>query len=363
VNGTGTVTKSGQLGFGLGIVDSPMMDSTLGQVYVYAADDINGSAGVFQLSTNFIPGSTGTEVTIGTGTTTTPHVYDGDFDYSYLTSSPATGNIYVCGNPGGEPTVYQIPVSGGVMSSTARGVSVASTTFDAACSPLTDVYNPTISGEGTPTEWVFLSTGAAGSPPACEGVSCVMSFKTTSWLPSTVYNAGQEILDSNLNIQVADNSGGTSGLTPPVWSTTIFASTCDGAGCPSGGVHWRVQGSLQPPFALPWTANTFYTGATEIVDSNNNIEITQAGGTSGGSTPDWGLMEGDTTTDGTVTWYNLGLNPVAALQEPGGTSGIIIDNTVDSAGASQVYFSTLLGGCDPDGEGGCAVQASQQGLQ
>jgi hypothetical protein len=74
---------------------------------------------------------------------------------------------------------------------------------------------------------------------------------------------------------------------------------------------------------------------------------------------------GDETLDGTLIWFNMGLNPIAALPESGGTSGIIIDNTVDSAGASQVYFSTLQDeACfTSGGVGGCAVQASQQGLQ
>jgi hypothetical protein len=101
------------------------------------------------------------------------------------------------------------------------------------------------------------------------------------------------------------------------------------------------------------------------VDSNNNIEVTQFTGTSGATQPAWALNEGGTTTDGTITWTNLGLNPVAALFESGGTSGIIIDNTVNSLGASQVYFSTLqdIGCFTSGGTGGCAVQASQQGLQ
>ena len=45
-----------------------------------------------------------------------------------------------------------------------------------------------------------------------------------------------------------------------------------------------------------------------------------------------------------MTWENLGAIATAALAAAGGTSGIIIDNTVGSgtlAGASQVYFSTL----------------------
>ena len=356
VSSSGVVTRSGQLDYSGLVGDGPMLDVTAGLVYVFSANDNHGSAGLFQLATSFVAGATGSEETIG-ASTIGPPVHDGGFDFNYLTSSTASGNLYVCGDPGGEPTVYKVPIQAGVMAA-AQMLSVVSTTTGAPCSPLTDVYNPLINGEGTPTEWVFLSTQAAGSPPACDGFSCVMSFKTTSWLPSTVYNLGQEILDSNLNIQVAFNSGGTSGAAPPVWNTTAFQPTSD------GGVIWRVQGPLKPPFASAWAANTLYPGGSEIFDSNNNIELTLAQGTSGsGSHPTWATGVGDTTLDGTVFWFNMGLNPIAGLSQPGGTSGIIIDNTSNIPGASQVYFSTLAGGCGTDGTGGCAVQASQQGLQ
>jgi hypothetical protein len=115
-----------------------------------------------------------------------------------------------------------------------------------------------------------------------------------------------------------------------------------------------------------WTANTFYAEAFEIIDSNNNIEIefNLGGGTSGGSQPTWATAEGDTTTDGGIIWYNFGANPVAGLSASGGTSGIIMDNTVTNPGGSQIYYSTLepTGCFTSGGTGGCAVQASQQGL-
>jgi hypothetical protein len=60
------------------------------------------------------------------------------------------------------------------------------------------------------------------------------------------------------------------------------------------------------------------------------------------------------------------------LTANGGTSGIIIDNTTNTTGASQVYFG-LLGsqpcagnagtGSPGQGTGGCAVQASQSALR
>ena len=66
-----------------------------------------------------------------------------------------------------------------------------------------------------------------------------------------------------------------------------------------------------------------------------------------------------------VTWS--GSTPTSAVaSEAGGTSGVIVDNSSSAGGASQVYFTPL----DPAGQlcttsggtGGCAIQASQSGL-
>ena len=68
----GTVTPSGQLDFGAGIVDAPIIDQAVGLMYVFASSD--GSAtctagvacsAVYQLSTTFGSGTTGTKVKVG----------------------------------------------------------------------------------------------------------------------------------------------------------------------------------------------------------------------------------------------------------------------------------------------------------
>ncbi len=55
--------------------------------------------------------------------------------------------------------------------------------------------------------------------------------------------------------------------------------------------------------------------------------------------------------------------PNGALQEAGGTSGIVVDN--GASGASNIYFSTLLNQtcATSGGTGGCAVSATQAALQ
>ena len=359
VDSTGAATSSAQLDAGTGFTEGPIIDSSAGSVYVFSSSDGAGSAGIFQLSTSFALGDTGSEATVGTATAGTTPQFNGAFDHNYITAATPTGNLYVCADPGGLPTIYQISIVNGVMGTPKAG-PVLSATTETPCSPVTDVYNPLLSGGGLPEEWVFASVRANGTPAQCGGVSCVMNFRVSSWQPNTVYNAGQLVLDSNLNIQVADNSGGTSGANPPVWGTAIFAPpTADGT------VHWRNQGPLSGPTPPMWAPNTFYDGAFEIVDSNNNIEIESiiGGGFSGATTPTWPMAEGATTVDGFITWYNLGANPVAGLSASGGTSGIVIDNTIDTPGGSQIYYSTLQDdACEFGATGGCAVQASQQGL-
>jgi hypothetical protein len=362
VDSTGAKTQSARLDFGTGFTEGPMVDSTAGTVYAVSSDDGASSAGVFQLSASFAGGSSGTEATVGAASliaTPTP-VYNGAFDHNYVTTpNPPTGNLYVCGNPGSVPTLYQIPITAGVMGMPLVG-PVLSTTGSKPCSPVTDVYNAIVTGAGLPQEWVFLSTQGPGFVSACGNVSCIMNFKVTSWQPNFTYNVGQEVLDSNLNIQVAETSLSVSGATPPGWAAGLYQTTSDGA------VHWRNQGPLlsTPPNA-PWAANTTYGGTAEIIDGNNNIEIaTQLmPGTSGATQPTWPTGYGQTIVDGTVTWQNFGANPVAGLSASGGTSGIIMDNTIDNPGGSQVYFTNLQNiGCFTGGVGGCAVQAAQQDL-
>ncbi len=63
-----------------------------------------------------------------------------------------------------------------------------------------------------------------------------------------------------------------------------------------------------------WKASITYTSAQVIMDSLGNIQAVTTGGTSGATAPVWNPTSGKTTTDGTVTWTNLGpWNPVATF--------------------------------------------------
>ncbi len=365
------VTISGQLDFGTGIVDSPEVDSTAGLVYIFASSDgstlctaqTTACAAVYQLSSNFGAGDFGTEVIVGASVTygfgATPNpMYDGDFDSTYKNSGDATGNLYVCGNTGGPPILYEVPISNGSFGAVNAGpvLSNAST----PCSPVTDILNSNATGGAT--EWIFESAQAQGVSSGCGNGGCIFNFKDIPWKPSTSYTVGQEVLDSNFQVQVVVLAFGASGATAPNWSTTVGAITSDGL------VAWLdqgVQSAVTPP---AWAATHSYSTDAKILDSHNNIQLATVGGTSGGASPIFSQTVGGTTTDGTVTWTNLGVIATAALPAAGGTSGIIIDNTVGLgtlAGTSQIYFSTLSNQttCGTASNVGCAVQASQSGLQ
>ena len=368
VSPTGTITKSGQLDYGAGIVDSPQVDSTEGLVYVFSSSDgttncVGGVAcsAVFVLNSSFSSGSVGSEVAVGASVTSafTPNpLHDGDFDSTYKNSGDATGNLYVCGNTGGPPILYQVPILHGAFGTVNPGPVLSETTTP--CSPVTDILNPNATGGAT--EWIFQSSDADGTSSACAAGGCIFNFKNTPWKPSTSYTVGQEVVDSNFQIQVVALAFGASGTSAPAWGTTVGGLTTDGL------VFWLDQGVQSAFTPAAWVAVHSYSTDAKILDSHNNIQLATVGGTSGGASPTFSQTVGGTTTDGTVTWTNAGAIATAALPAAGGTSGIIIDNTVGSgtlAGTSQIYFSTLSDQttCGTASNVGCAVQASQSGLQ
>ena len=246
-----------------------------------------------------------------------------------------------------------------LVTATTIGVAITGPTISsvsAACSPVTDVYNPNTAGGAS--EWAFASVQTSGSGSSCAGNGCIMNFLDNAWLAGQAYTRGQEVLDTHFQIQVVATAG-TSGAATPAWKTTVNASTTDGT------VKWLDQGPLVAAYAA-WVHGTAYAVGNEIVDSNNNIQVVTVAGTSGAGAPTWKTTVNTTTSDGSVTWNEIGPLATHSLAEAGGTTGLIIDNVVTSpVGSSQVYFRTLSDQtCTTSGTlGGCATQASQSALQ
>ncbi len=366
VSSTGVVTASGKVDFGTGLVAGPIVDSTAGKVYVFSSSDgttncpgTTPCSAVYLFGTGFLAGNTGTKAVVGASVSFPPNpspLFEAGFDSKYLASANATGNIYVCGNTGGPPILYQIPINAGTMGTVVAGPVLSNATT--GCSPVTDISNPNATG-GT-TEWIFASARASGLGNSCASGGCVMNFENTPWLPSHVYAVGQQVLDTHFQVQTCRTAGLSRAITPP-WSTVVGGSTNDNV------ARWVNQG---PQLAAhgTWLASHVYTAGIAIIDSNGNIQVVTTAGTSkAGAHPAWATTINTLTTDNIVRWRNTGLPATASLAAAGGTGGIIIDNIVGSgtlAGASEVYFSTQSNQvCGSTGTGGCAVQASQSALQ
>ncbi|HLW84595.1 MAG TPA: hypothetical protein VKR60_05220 [Candidatus Sulfotelmatobacter sp.] len=360
---TSVVTKSSQLDFGTtGIVAGPLVDSTAGVEYVLAADDGSTAcagapcAAVYRFASGFAAGTAGAKVTVGAGAANPKPLYDGTVDSAYLNSNNASGNLYVCGHTGGRPTLYQVQITAGVLGTVITGPVL--TTAATACSTVTEVFNPNATGQAT--EYIFASVQTKATPTPCAGGGCIMNLKITPWLSSTAYTLGEEIVDSHFQIQLVTKAG-TSGTSAPIWTTTSGLTTNDGT------IKWLDLGLETVATPAGWQANHAYFLRNYIQDSNQNIEaVTNVAGDnlSGATQPTWPTAFGQVTVDNHVTWTNAGPAP-SGLASSGGTSAVIIDNTVVSGVAgSQIYFSTQGNqACGTSGTGGCAVQASQSALK
>ena len=239
-------------------------------------------------------GSTGTSVTVGTGSTTVP-MYDGTFDNVYYSSATFAGNLYVCGNTGGNPTLYVIPItysSGPVLGSVVTGPALASS--HVGCSPLTEFYN-----SSSNIDWLFGGVGAnsCGASATTAG-GCVTSFNITTaltattagpWTPSTTFALNSEIVDTKGNLQ-----------------------RCSGTYC---GATGGVSGTSTPS----WTLTTTSDGTTA---NANSIGTVSANSAAGGATITIGSL---TLTASAPTQAS---SPILINSEPGGGSTITINGTV-----------------------------------
>jgi len=320
-------------------------------------------AAVFQFPVTFSAAASGAEVSVGNSTVsgTNPNpLYIGGFDSAYYKSVNATGNLYVCGNTGANATLYQVPVTAGVLSASQPITALASGSSTAACSPVTDVPNPNT--PFGPSERIFVSVQGNGLPTACSSGGCVLNFVSAAWKPSTNYAVGQQVLSSNLHVETVITAGKSSAAAFS-WTSSAGALKTDGT------VVWIDQGLLGAGTIAGWLATHHYASSTgRILDTNFNVQVSTTPGITGGSPPIWNTTPGLTTPDGTVVWTNAGRIGTFALGSKGGTSGIISDNAVGAGtliGASQIYFTTLADQTCPTsgGSGGCAVQASQPALQ
>jgi hypothetical protein len=360
-NGTATLSTTVTGGAGWDISEGPIVDPSQEQVYVFV-EDLNSALsfnGVYQIPATFTASSTPVTVEVGAGNGVSDEkdykmLFGGGFDEAYL--STGKGNLYVCGNTNGTPTLYQIAignVTAGLMTTTVATGPVLASVANTQCSPVTEIYNT--SASGGPFDWIFAGVQASGNASGCSNGGCINGITVTHWLPSTSYSLGQMVVDNHFNIEVVTTAG-TSATTQPTWPAAGSAGTVTSDG---STLKWTSEG----PFTFTGftTGGHAYTLNTVIVDSNNNLERVTTAGTAASSAPTWSQTFAGTTTSGSVTFTNQGKSGIVGNAYTGGTSGIVIDNTGSVSGASNIYFSTLGSqNCQTSGgTAGCAVQASQ----
>lgn len=122
------------------------------------------------------------------------------------------------------------------------------------------------------------------------------------WSPGISVGAGIGFLDGNGNIQYTGSSGGNTNPTAlPLWNTVLNGTTFDGT------LTWQNVGP-----AGNWIPSNVYSVPTVVLDSNNYLQLVTSAGTSGSTVPSWNTTVGATTSDGGVTWTNIGIGFVLA---------------------------------------------------
>jgi hypothetical protein len=207
------------------IVQSPLVDSTNGFVYVFSRNDLtNTNAIVSQM-----PLSLATHVDARIGPPTTRIINDGAVDDKFFTLGPAGGSLYACGtqaNNANKPSLYTLVfLATGVLNPVPAmadnrrlngGLNSAGN-----CSPLTEFFDGT-------TDRLFIGAGRAGF---VSGSNRMNMYRITDRLvnPTRAPNA------------VATNElGGTSAITIdnlsaiPQASSIYFGTLSKGAAAPCG---------------------------------------------------------------------------------------------------------------------------------
>jgi hypothetical protein len=159
------------------------------------------------------------------------------------------------------------------------------------------------------------------------------------------------------NLYVIGNTGPANNTLyqVPIANGVMSTSANTGPAVSSNYTNGVYSGGLQvteicQPGANPCTAATGWTDYLMLSVLSYGYPTTDYCGTASLAN---GCVIGFNVTSGTI---NSSTTPTGATAEAGGTSGIVVDNA--SAGAQNIYFSTLLNQCN-SGTSGCAIQTTQ----
>ncbi len=170
----------------------------------------------------------------------------------------------------------------------------------------------------------------------------------------------------NLYVNGINNNTGTSFpklVRIPINTSGFTTSACQGGttlppNCSSQQCAINIDNPMTSAAATPAPVTEIYNNPTDWIFSSvsGSSSLSPSGCPAGNACVySWNVTAA----------LGSGAAPSAGLIAPGGTSGIVIDNTSATTGASQIYYSTMSNGscATSGGTGGCAVQASQAALQ
>ena len=192
-------------------------------------------------------------------------------------------------------------------------------------------YGPNVQGVGLP---------APSTAPTLTPVN-----GTRWWQANTVLPLYYSILDSNQNVEVVFNyitgAGGVykTGRGYPNWTPETLTAT--NPQTIDGTIVWQNMGKIQT-----WTAVTTYATFAVILDSNQNLQFVSngGGGASGAAAPVWNAAVGGTTTDGALTWRNIGPGVVLTtdtIQYAFSTHAV--DGSISTASPVATILGPILG--------------------
>jgi hypothetical protein len=208
-----------------------------------------------------------------------------------------------------------------------------------------------------------LHTLIAGSTVEDVTCFCFGGGTPTTGTTQPIATAGEHIIGSG-GVSVVTVAFGTSLLPIPglaIDNTAMWVSRTIGNNTDTGIENIGITNTNTLPITFPrgtlsennggvpalsWTANTTFAAGASIIDSNNNIQTTTAGGLSGATEPIWQTELGITTVDNTIDW---GLEYTGALTASNGgwiyTVAIVntLDNTVSNAAPVSVPTGNFQG--------------------
>jgi hypothetical protein len=333
-----------------------MLDVSTGRVYAFVFND-GGVAGtncssppcraVIDFPGNFVTGSTGTKVRIGSGNSTTGVQFNGAFDDAWFTSTNSTGAMYVCGGVAGNPNrsqLWRIPITAGALGTAQAGARVSGGAAS-TCSPVTSVKN----GADEYLYFGLTANGFDGASTVCTG-ACVYQYNLADLDGSStdVKETWTVTFAPSPNFPIAGETVVINGI------TLVCGTDWPSCGAGSAGVRAARFASavnlvsdttgITATRAAAVVTLTYFVGGNVadglVVENLSNVSMTHSDGSVQVLAVPWGPTNA----------------PVAGLATPAGNGGLVIDNVSSAVGASQVYFGQLRAS-------GNAVQASQAGLQ